>query len=308
MPIDYSKWDRLDEYSDDSSDEGSNANAGRSDSPRVTRLDAPSKVTFGGGVAATVEPSVGTDYSRNRAQLPVQPVPSPPPAEGKRPKASVGDRTKNPECSVNHHETWTDRGGLVMAQPASPNDDQGIATTTRRLYWSQDRYSVFLRLELHDREQVELVDVPAVVPYTERFSATGSTKPRLVCRGATGTDASANQQCPVVLLEGDLPHPVHLAEEDEDVDWSIVRDGTSTGRFLFITLYKAVPMQGVFVWWRRPLMQFPEVEVDYVKNTDGSSGTSSSSSANQDFVKAWDEAHRMFREKKKDATGRNPTA
>jgi len=51
--IDYSKWDNLDEYSDDDNDKNNNEeSAGNSCPssmiPRVTRLDEPSKITFGG--------------------------------------------------------------------------------------------------------------------------------------------------------------------------------------------------------------------------------------------------------------------
>jgi hypothetical protein len=49
-------------------------------------------------------------------------------------------------------------------------------------------------------------------------------------------------------------------------------------------------MQGLFVWWRRPLMEFPEVEVE----RDGGS----TSGGSQEFLKAWEEAHKLFRAKK----------
>ena len=49
--------------------------------------------------------------------------------------------------------------------------------------------------------------------------------------------------------------------------------------------------KGLFVWWRRPLMEFPEVDIEQVK--DQTSGT-----ASQDFLKTWEEAHKIFREKK----------
>ena len=93
-----------------------------------------------------------------------------------------------------------------------------------------------------------------------------------------------------MFLEGELPHPVHLAEGDDDVDWSVVRDNLNR-RFLMITFYKAVPMQGLFVWWRRPLMEFPEINIEQVK--DQSSGTSS-----QDFLNTWEEAHKIFQKEK----------
>lgn len=328
MPIDYSKWDHLDEYDDD--DDGDESVDG-GPTPQVTRLDGPSTVTFGGGGTTSIAPS-------SVSIGPSSPSAVPPAHEGEKKlfssqttttnrtlgvKQSIGDGDNDegnrlqsipPEHLEQYHESWTERGGLVTVpateelSPSSP-DDNSTSRNRRRLYWSQDRYSIYFRLELHPFETIQSVEVVGVTQYIDRFSATGSTKPRLVCRGTTTrgmdtdddvvtTNQNKQQQSPtVLLLEGDLPHPVHLAEDDDDIDWSIVRadSTTTTGRYLFITLYKAVPMQGVFIWWRRPLMNLPEL-----LQVDGTTSSSSLTNNNQNetFLKAWDEAHRMFRDKK----------
>lgn len=64
----------------------------------------------------------------------------------------------------------------------------------------------------------------------------------------------------------------------------------SNKKVVLVTLYKAVPMEGVCIWWRRPLMNFPEIDI--VNNE-------SAPSKSKEFLQAWDEAHRLFREKKK---------
>ena len=203
--------------------------------PRVTRLDAPTKVTFGGG-------SVSATTAATPSQAP---------------------STKPPPTSTTP-TSWTDHGGLLKTKGEE-----------RNLYWSQDRHSVTLRLELAAAEKIKSVTVDGILPYADRWSAVGTTKPKLVvCRSSD-----------LLLLEGELPHPVHLEEDSDDgiVDWSI-EDGV-----LCIILHKAVPMQGLSVWWRRPLMEFPEADLGEVRGEGG---------ASKDFLAAWEEAHKIFREGK----------
>ena len=150
------------------------------------------------------------------------------------------------------------------------------------MYWSQDRYSVTLRLELGEGEKVKSVVVEGILPYADRWSAVGSTKAKLVCK--SGEE---------VLLEGELPHAVHLAEEDLAVDWSV--EDEQMYRFLVVTLHKAVPMQGLTVWWRRPLMSFPEADLTVIRGDDKSK---QQGAASKEFLDAWEEAHKIFREGK----------
>ncbi len=189
----------------------------------------------------------------------------------------------------------SDDGAKSHTRPMPSKDDHwttrgGLLTTTdgRNLFWSQDRYSVFLRLELFPQEKVLSVNINGILPYRDRFSATGSAKKsRIRCQASSGSDVG------YLVLEGDLPHPVHLAEDEDDLDWCIERDKTGVmrdARFLLVTLYKAVPMQGLFVWWRRPLMEFPEVEQD--------DPNFAATGASNEFLKAWEEAHELFKQKK----------
>lgn len=251
MPIDYSKWDNLD-VSSSSEDEDDAPKQ-----PRVTRLDAPSSVTFGGkdgSISASTKP---------------------PPAISSKPLPSTKPSQPSPTNNT-PPSSWTDHGSLVKEGE-------------RNFYWTQDRYSVTLRLELSQGEKAKSVVVEGILPYADRWSAVGSTKPKLVC---SSSDSS-------ILLEGELPHPVHLAEEDTHVDWSVLNEGQQ--RFLVITLYKAVPMQGLTVWWRRPLTKFPEADLGEIRG-ESNKGTP----ASKDFLGAWEQAHKIFREgKQKRAEDKN---
>mmetsp|Transcript_77710 Transcript_77710/g.116874 ORF Transcript_77710/g.116874 Transcript_77710/m.116874 type:complete len:263 (+) Transcript_77710:47-835(+) len=252
--IDYSKWDNLDEYSDDD-DEAEGASGDQA--PRVTRLDAPSSVTFGGdtnviqGTAAASAPVPSATAASQILKVDFQ--------------AATSNASKAGHSQI---DQWRAKGGLVTT------------SLNRELYWTQDRYSVTLRCQMFEGEKPKTVGVEGILPYSSRHCAMGSSKPRLQVVGSDG----------VVMLEGDLPHQVHLANEDDDVDWSVERDlgGRGTKRFVAITLYKAVPMQGLSVWWRRPLMDFDEITLDQ-----------ESSAASKEFLQAWEEAHRQFKEKKR---------
>lgn len=276
MPIDYSKWDNLEVSSSEDEDEDDKT-------PRVTRLDAPSQVTFGGaGANGAVSASPEVDTKKTSSSKLSKPLESS--------SATTGTTT------ASHTQSWTDRGGLL--------ETKSDTKQSRNLYWSQDRYTVTLRLELlrDTTEKVRSVGVEGILPYSDRWMAVGTAKPRLSCVSTNGE----------MLLEGELPHPVHLAEEDSDdglVDWSVVVDNNEKGqlRFLTITLHKAVPMQGLSVWWRRPLMGFPEVDLDAVRSGTTSADIGSSSSGtkgdtSKEFLEAWEEAHKIFREGKQKKT------
>ena len=345
--IDYSKWDNLDEYSDDDDDDN-DGDIGNSDDgmtqPRVTRLDGPSKVTFGGGSSSSSSTATTTSL------INIEPTSSSLSSSSCRNSnddkfsTATTKLSSTPNNDENSSSSWTERGGLVESESTTIVVDGN--PQKRKLYWSQDRYSVTLRLELHlhghtnnnygeedeeeeKREKIQSVDVNGILPFSDRHCATGSTRPVLRCQGiitnannnninktkVIGGNKNNNNIDPnnlVLLLEGELPHPVYIAEDDDDddVDWSVVQDNSSR-RFLMITLYKAVPMQGIFVWWRRPLMHFPELDLQQVKDDPTTTTTpvaSSSASAagsiiepaaaSPDFLKSWEEAHKIFREGK----------
>jgi hypothetical protein len=271
MSIDYSRWDNL-ECSD--SDDGEFAST-----PRVTCLQEPSRVTFGGG--------------SGDCGVAIQGPPSPP---------AVGDDDRVGSASSTDHSaatalsfqnsnqnnllnSWTCRGGCLET------------ADRRRLYWCQDRYSVQLRMELKDKEKIDRINVDGILPYADRHCATGTIKNIIRIWGRHAVDADGNNQHAVPLLQGNLPHPIHWSQQDDDsdlnnLDWSVERHPLeSIRRFVSITMYKAVPMHGIFVWWKRPLLQFEEIALDDEQGA-------ARSEASKEFSKCWDEAHRKFRENK----------
>ena len=119
-----------------------------------------------------------------------------------------------------------------------------------------------------------------MLSYADRFCAVGTTKPTL----------SVSSSSSLIILQGDLPHPIHFAQDEDEIEWCIERSVFGE-RFLTISLYKAVPMQGLTIWWRRPMMEFDEIDIPDIK--------SNQSSSSKEFLSAWEEAHRIFRENKK---------
>jgi hypothetical protein len=256
MPIDYSKWDNIEDSDSDNDDNQA--------MPQVTRLDAPSKVTFGGGSDTIIaEP--------NAASAATAPASSTAPTSTSTTETKRKSQSTNPTGAAvannDKSSSWTEQGGLLQTK-----DDN------RELHWSQDRYSLTIRLQLLEGEKIMSVQVENMLRYTERFTATGTTKPKLTIYG---TDSKS-------ILVGELPHPVHACEDDDgDIDWTI--ESTGNKRFVTVTLYKAVPMQGLFIWWKHPLQEYPEIDIER-----------SSNEGSQEFLKAWEEAHEMFKAKKRE--------
>ena len=265
--IDYSKWDNLEEYSDSSDDEATPT------TPRVTTLDGPSKVTFGGSNSAEIV----------QQQEQQHPTSSQSGATVKSSSAGAEVQGVSSKMKVK----WSDKGGKVTIDEAK---DRGKGGGKRDLYWCQDRYSVTIRLQLDNEIKGSELSIAAtnVATYEDRHCAVGSTKPHLTIIQKSAPTLSSSQN-DIVLLEGDFPHPIHYAYEEDSLEWNIERDEMDQ-KFLTLMLYKAVPMQGLFVWWKRPFLHFEEIELD--------ASSHQTSNASAEFTKAWEEAHRLFREKR----------
>jgi len=226
MPIDYSKWDNLDEYSSDEEVQR----------PQVTTLDKPSQVTFGGGPASVQASSQVT------------------------PPASIANPPKKEDTFVS---TWTEKGGQVRLESG------------HALYWSQDRYTVSIRVDLSQEEKVASLHTTGFSSFADRHAAIGTTKPHVLVTLNSG----------IKLLDCDLPHPVHFPEDEDTVDWSVESSGSR--KWLQITFQKAAPMQGLLLWWRRPTMDFEEIDPPTTSREESDK-----------FLESWNEAHRLFREKR----------
>mmetsp|Transcript_21738 Transcript_21738/g.64009 ORF Transcript_21738/g.64009 Transcript_21738/m.64009 type:complete len:275 (+) Transcript_21738:1542-2366(+) len=205
--------------------------------------------------------------------------------------------------------------------------------------WCQERDEVVVSVEF-DPSIVSARDVRATatgaLPYADGACAVGS---------GAGTDANAEERSfgslvvsarssskkekggddddfdsPLLLLKGELPHAIHLAEDEDEVEWEIETlspssssggsgggggAGTTTGtggKFVRVTLRKVVPMPGVCIWWDSPFNNCPKIDVETIearKRGTNTAGDNGGKSKQEQVKEAWDEAHRMFREKVK---------
>ena len=271
--IDYSKWDNLELSDDDSINQGSSG-GGRS-GVRVTRLDSPSSVTFGGrrkevtavskNLPCSSKPLVGGENP--------SPVPLGPPSQVSQ---SVTESKGSPPPS------WVDKGGAQTL-------DNGT-----QLFWSQDRYSVTLRLAITSGERKHwfLQLKGHVSAFRDRNVAVSSERARLIIWRSSSSDG-VGVGGSTFLVDDTIPYPVHWeegCEEDEEVDWSIeeghhLREGSV---YFAVTLHKASPMDGLVLWWKRPLEQCKEIDPQIAKT---------SSSTSMEFQQTWKDAHEQFRQK-----------
>ena len=295
-PLDYSKWDKMD-FSDDEDDDGQDT-ISSSHGPRVTRLDGPSRVTCtpNGSVEIQENASVPTT-TMTTTNVPAVDVSNDSLETNTIPSRNPKSSTIAPHEVDRIEKRLTKNGGSYL-DPATKNT----------IFWSQDRKEVILTIS-YDFKSIRSKDIrvnlSGAIPYQDRCAAVSNPN-------STASDANPDskgsltvmggERQEIVLLQGELPHFVYLSEGEEEMDWEI--DVTDPDRKLIkITFLKAVPMSGVVIWWSRPLLHFPEIDV--VKDIEGrgsmSKGDVSPSvsvpSKQEQMKEAWEEAHRMFREK-----------
>uniref|UniRef100_A0A7S1Z8C0 CS domain-containing protein n=1 Tax=Trieres chinensis TaxID=1514140 RepID=A0A7S1Z8C0_TRICV len=296
--IDYSKWDKIDFGSDDDSDESND------ERPRVTRLDEPSRVTRTRDGTVLVEPT----KAKGGVHSAVARVGKAGDGgnEGSKVGLSVADTSGGAEPSATD-QRHTKNGGRFTD-----------AKTGFDVLWSQDREEVIVSVvfdsSLMPSKNV-CVTVVGALPFADRKSAAGGGT-EMDERGVGGRSrgflvvtARTTDGEKIVLLQGDLPHFVHLAEDEEDgeCEWEIEDPGWMgegvVKRLARVTLHKAAPMHGVTVWWDQPLVHCPKIDVASIKGRPQGSmenaGQGDGKSQQQAMKEAWDEAHRMFREKVK---------
>jgi hypothetical protein len=249
--IDYSKWDNLCEYSDDDDDDEEEAQP-QSKQPRVTRLDQPSRVTVQQGEISVVHQQEQQDDTAL-----------------KKVNAKATESAETESAAI--PASWTEKGGAAILQGS-------------QLYWSQDRYSATLRVALSQQNTKGIVcKVSNLLPYKERF--TGTSQEHCSHLVIIGED----EELSAALIESDVAYPVHKTEEEEGVDWSI--ETHHSVKYLAAILYKATPMEGLTLWWKRPLVDLEEIQLDWVQKDNA-------------FSQAWEQAHQTFLE---NAATREPT-
>lgn len=257
--IDYSKWDHIECSDNDDEEEEDEAplslHPKTNKNPRVTRFDAPRRVTTQNDGTLFIESSCKVEESLVENQ--------------------TVSKKEEPSCRIDEKAVidkkqleWTTQGGRTTTPGETGELD---------LYWTQDRHDAIIRIQLPSYISSKDVSVNisgTVLTYEDRNSAAGDQRATVVVTSKTK-----------VLLSSTLVYPVHYSQDDneDDVDWSI--DYLGSERFVVIILHKAAPMHGVTLWWRRPLADMEEVEIDRGSNQK---------EQGKKFQQAWEEAHRQF--------------
>ena len=295
MPgIDYSKWDNLEVSDDEEEDEqqhdapfftgsGGATTTTLNSGMRVTRLEAPSKVTFGGSqqksdASGNLQQSTNVDGQiyGTKSTIPKLEASNESSATATTPHE---DHDNNTTTSVSVPDAWIAKGASCQVK-GTP------------LHWSQDRYSVTLRFGLPLQEGAEKAANPSskwkcringpVLSYADRNTAVSAERSRLQIWNANEPSSSTEY-----LVDEEISYPIHWEEDSEgEVDWTIERlSHNSKQSFFTISLMKASPMDGLVLWWKKPLASCPEVTVN-----DPSKASAT------DFQQAWKEAHEQFRD------------
>mmetsp|Transcript_6257 Transcript_6257/g.13537 ORF Transcript_6257/g.13537 Transcript_6257/m.13537 type:complete len:363 (+) Transcript_6257:43-1131(+) len=350
--VDYSKWDRM-EFSDDSDNDDINDDGGGT-APRVTSLDQPGKVTIGSDGSLEIGKSSLPSTSTSSQPQPRTTEQSLTSTHDGIPIVSAGvggdvvDISDNKQQQDNTLRQWqsqlTNNGGQHQCTVVSKSTSSSIPNQTEiklPIYWSQDRYTITLRLgfppDLFSPRTIR-VRVTGALDYADRHSAVGSgimsgyksNKKDHVGHDDDGCDGTSHGLVEIislsggeetVLLVGKVPRPIHLNQDEEEIDFEIEDNHLSRGsevkgeynnsnctKLVTITMAKAVPMAGMVLWWDCPLVGYPTIDVSAIrerKNGHGTGGTGGSGDRKKEdgkkeaFQKAWEEAHVMFREKMK---------
>jgi len=315
--VDYSKWDKMD-FSDSSDNEEEDSKV-----PRVTALDSESSVTFGGDGNIEISKSSSTSQPRQSQSSTTAsdiPVVSSSVSGDTIDISTMNDINNNLKDDM-QQDTNNKTNKIQQLQTQltlNGGEHYCIVNTSKEkelklpIYWSQDRYTVTIRLgfsPLIFPSKSIRVHVKGALKYTDRFSAVGSgggimsDDPSFGSIEVTSLDDKGEE---TILLYGSLPRPIHLNEGEDEIDFEIEDnhhlkgDNSECTKLVSITLPKAVPMAGLVLWWDCPLIGFPQIDVSTIQGRQGSKGDSMQQDDKKEAWKnAWDEAHVMFKEKVK---------
>ena len=213
------------------------------------------------------------------------------------------------------HLTDPEKEMIPPLQTSPPVDLPLHEMMTRgKYFWSQDRMMTHVRIPITSHQKLKYqVRISNLLSYPDRHCATFTTdsaKQRLV---VTSSSMQGDNKNDTVLLEGTLSYPVYVPEDyDEDeVDWSIQTytvpsstnndniemSDTNTSatapffpadKYLLITLYKATPMMGMTIWWKRCLTSETNDATIIHNHND--------TQQKRAFQKIWDDAHEQFQQ------------
>lgn len=315
--VDYSKWDRMD-FSDSDDDNDTNQL-----SPRVTSLDSPGRVT------------IGTDGSLEIGKSSLPPQPSKKSAAVDIASEKVKAEEARKERKLRQWKDQLTRNGGEHYTTVQYKQNTDIKLP---IYWSQDRYSVTLRLGfphlLFPSKSIR-VQVLGALNYKDRFSAVGSgsmsgyrdvDQDGSTAYGAVEIISVDSDKTKTLLLSDKIPRPVYMNQNEDEIGFDIednlgVETNPSSGdtkctKLISITFPKAVPMEGMVIWWENALLGLPKIDTtnisertnpvdkvmtveEYNNSMDKKQTASPGDAKKEAFAKAWNEAHLMFREKVK---------
>ena len=352
--VDYTKWDKM-EFSDSDEDDDESS----SGVPRVTSLNQPGKVTIGADGTLNIGKSdIPSPQSRESLESqkksqskPSQSMPKKevlPTVSGSKSGDTI-DISNSNDILVNNMSTQqqhdnkmqqyknklTNNGGEHYCKVTLPTSISNKSTEEIKLpiYWSQDRYTITLRMAFPSSifpTKTIRVRVNGALKYSDRYSAVGSG----TMNGGEESDYGSVEVVSIIshqgkddeeimLLKGKLPHPIHLNQDEDGIDFEIednnlvvvdVGDDISkdecnnknnnNNKLVTIIMPKAVPMSGMVIWWDCPLVGYPKINVSAIQDRSKRGGgdineTTQQGMKKEAFQVAWEEAHKMFKEKMK---------
>ena len=224
--------------------------------PRVTKLNSPGKVTRTPDGTITFEKNA-TPVEKNATETPSK-------------------------------DKLTHNGGSYI-DPKRNN----------QILWSQDRYEVQISIpycasSIHTKSIT--VECHGILPYENRYCATTNLLSNTVkdneTHGSLTIKGKNTNNDKITIFQGMLPHFIHSPEEEEDIEWCIETTNSIKNytNLIRITLLKAVPMEGVFIWWDQLVRDGPKINLDLIEGRSGKEKEGS-------FKDVWNEAHDLFRKK-----------
>ena len=241
MVIDYSKWDRMD-YGDDVDNDDDDEDECDVDTPQITSLDRPGRVTIG-PAGSTIEfmddVHVDDEHKINSSK-----------------SQHHGELGGNSD-TMRHYQKrslLTRNGGVHETTIFIPNNHDTAGkerdAITIPIYWSQDRYAVTVRIGINPTifsPRNIRVKCKGALSYTDRHSAVGSGgsfggdgechgSVEIVCldvdkisreggvggvvSGGSG-DVANKSSAEVLLLSERLYRPIYLNEGEDELDFEI---------------------------------------------------------------------------------------
>lgn len=260
MPgVDYTKWDKMD-FSDDESTS--------SKMPIVTKLAKPSRVSLSATSDAREIPIHDTATNLNLML-------------NEQPERRLG-------FEVSSREMKLTKNGSSFIDPVTKN----------QIFWSQDRTEVILNIP-YDYLSIITRDirihVTGALRYEERFSAgihnsSHSTETEGKSRGKLVISAVGRE---LPILDAEMCYPIYLPEGEDELDWEVIN--IAAEKVICLTLFKAVPIYGVTVWWSRPFRHLPKINIH--SDIEDRHLSKDDKIKQRQWKEAWDEAHRQFHNK-----------